>query len=78
MEEIEVRIPSTPRVRRNYHMWGLGIYVNVDHYRYIAAQVGPWYVYLYTEEPQVKFERKTSRDKPNAGKFYQRIGRSAR
>lgn len=54
MEDTAVRIPATPRVRRNHHMWGLGIFVNVDHYRYVALQIGPWYIHMYSEEPRDK------------------------
>lgn len=57
MEDIALRIPATPRVRRNNHLWGLGIYVNVDPYRYIALQIGPWYIHLYNEEPRDKSGR---------------------
>lgn len=41
----------TSRIRRN-HLWGLGVYANPRHFRYLAIQVGPWYVYLYNEEPK--------------------------
>lgn len=28
-------------------VWGLGIYINPDPYRYVALQLGPWWIYLY-------------------------------
>lgn len=26
---------------------GLGIYINPDPYRFVALQLGPWWIYLY-------------------------------
>lgn len=37
-----------PRLSRN-RIWGLGIYINPDSYRYVALQCGPLWLYLWHE-----------------------------
>lgn len=52
MEEKSWKLPTKkPRIKRN-HLWGFGIYLNPNEYRYITLQVGPWYIYLHDEEPK--------------------------
>lgn len=51
MDNEKTILSTTPRIRRN-HMWGFGVMMNPNHYHYLALQVGPWYVYLYNEEPR--------------------------
>lgn len=34
------------RVSRN-QIWGLGIYINPNPYRYVALQIGPYWIYVY-------------------------------
>lgn len=36
------------RLSRN-KIWGLGIYVNPQPYRYVALQLGPWWLYIWHE-----------------------------
>jgi hypothetical protein len=34
------------RITRN-RIWGLGVYINPDAYRYIALQLGPLWIYVW-------------------------------
>lgn len=36
------------RINSN-EIWGFGIYINPRRYRYVALQLGPWWIYLYHE-----------------------------
>ncbi len=36
------------RISKN-QIWGLGIYYNPNSYKYLALQIGPYWVYIYHE-----------------------------
>lgn len=55
MKKRKIRIGAAPReghlVKRisKNKIWGLGVYINPDHYKYVALQLGPYWIYIYHE-----------------------------
>jgi hypothetical protein len=47
------------RITRN-RIWGFGIYINPDPYRYVALQFGPFWIYLYHESDRIMTAKQLS------------------
>jgi len=41
-----MKYTDVKRISRN-EIWGLGLYINPNPYRYVALQFGPFWIYLY-------------------------------
>jgi hypothetical protein len=41
---------KTDRISYNDGIWGLGVYINLRKYRYVALQVGPFWIYLWAQK----------------------------